>query len=56
VISSYSEDPVANFNIANLNKNSEEYLPNKKARPDLNLQVIDPKFAQIVENSKAYQL
>ena len=37
VISSHSEGPVANFNIANLNKNAEEYLPNKKACPDLNL-------------------
>jgi len=56
VISSYSEEPVANFNIANLNKNAEEYLPNKKPRPDLNLKAINPKFAQIVENFKAYQL
>ena len=37
VISSHSEEPVANFNIANLNKNAEEYLPIKKACPDLNL-------------------
>jgi len=37
VISSHSEEPVANFNIANLNKSAEEYLPDKKARPDLNL-------------------
>ena len=37
VISSHSEEPITNFNIANLNKNAEEYLPIKKARPDLNL-------------------
>ena len=29
--------PVANFNIANLNKSAEEFLPDKKARPDLSL-------------------
>ena len=56
LISSHSEEPVANLNIANLYKNVEEFLPNKKARPDLNLQVIDLKFAQIVHNYKAYQL
>ena len=37
VISSHSEEPVAHFNIANLNKSAEEFLPYKKARPDLNL-------------------
>ena len=37
VISSHSEEPVVNFNIANFNENAEEFLPNKKARPDLNL-------------------
>jgi len=37
VISSHSEEPVANFNIANLNKSADKFLPNKKARPDLNL-------------------
>ena len=36
MISSHSEEPVANFNIANLNKSGEEFLPNKKAS-DLNL-------------------
>ena len=30
-------EAVANFNIANLNKSAEEFLQNKKARPDLNL-------------------
>jgi len=35
MISSHSEEPAANFNIANLNKNAEEYLPIRKARPDL---------------------
>ena len=48
VISSHSEEPVAHFNIANHNKSAEEFLPDKKARPDLNLQAIDQKFAQIV--------
>ena len=48
MISSHSEEPVAHFNIANLNKSAEEFLPYKKARPDLNLQAIDLKFAQIV--------
>jgi len=50
VISSHSEaeEPVANFNIANLNKNAEEYLPQFVS--------YRLKFAQIVENSKAYQL
>ena len=28
VISSHSEEPVVNFNIANLDKNAEEFLPN----------------------------
>ena len=56
VISSHSEEPVANFNIANLNKNAEEYLSIKKARPDLNLLAIDLKFAQIVAFYKAYHL
>ena len=37
VISSHSEEPVANFNITNLNKSAEEFLPYKKARPDLDL-------------------
>ena len=37
MISSHSEEPVANFNIANLKKSAEEFLPNKKASPDLNL-------------------
>jgi len=41
VISSHSEEPVANFNIANINKSVEEFLPNIKARPDLNLLAID---------------
>ena len=44
VISSHSEEPVSNFNIVNLNKSAEEFLPDKKARPDLNLQAIDLKF------------
>ena len=49
MISSHSEEPVANFNIANLKKSAEEFLPDKKARPDLNLQAIDlKKLAQIV--------
>ena len=37
VISSHSEEPVANFNIANLNKSAEDFSPVKKACPDLNL-------------------
>jgi hypothetical protein len=41
MISSHSEEPFANFNIANLNKSAEKFLPNKKACPDLNLQAID---------------
>jgi len=56
VISSHSEEPVANFNIANLNKSAEEFLPDKKARPDLDLQAINLKFAQIVAYYKAYHL
>ena len=56
MISSHSEEPVAHFNIANLNKSAEEFLPDKKARPDLNLQAIDLKFAQIVAFYKAYNL
>ena len=32
VISSHSEEPVANFNIVNFNNNAEEYLPIKKAQ------------------------
>ena len=48
MISSHSEEPVAHFNIANLNKSAEEFLPDKKACADLNLQAIDLKFAQIV--------
>ena len=47
---------VANFNIANLNKSAEEFLPDIKTRPDLNLQAIDLKFAQIVAFYKAYNL
>ena len=54
--SSHSEEPVANFNIANLNKSAEEFLPDKKARPGLNLQAINVKFAQIVAFYKAYHL
>jgi len=50
VISYHSEEPVAHFNIANLNKSAEE------ARPDLNLQAIDLKFAQIVACYKTYNL
>jgi len=45
VISSHSEELVANFNIANLNKSAEEFL-----------QAIDLKFAQIVAFYKAYNL
>ena len=45
MISSHSEEPVANFNIANLNKSAEEFSPDKKA---INLQAINLKFAQIV--------
>jgi hypothetical protein len=56
VISSHSEEPVAHFNIANLNKSAEEFLPDKKACPDLNLQAINLKFAQIVAFYKAYNL
>ena len=56
MISSHSEEPVAHFNIMNLNKSAEEFLPDKKARPNLNLQAIDLNFAQIVKNYMAYQL
>ena len=56
VISSHSEEPVAHFNITNLIKSAEEFLPDKKARPDLNLQAIDLKFAQIVAFYKTYNL
>ena len=56
VISSHSEEPVANFNITNRNKSAEEFLPDKKARPDLNLQAIKLIFAQIVACYKAYHL
>jgi len=35
VITSHLEESVANFNIANLNKSAEEFLPDKKACPDL---------------------
>ena len=56
MISSHSEELVAHFNIANLNKSAEEFLPDKKARPDLNLQAIDLKFAQIVAFYKTYNL
>jgi len=48
MISSHSEEPVENFNIANLNKSVEEFLQEKKTRPDLNFQSIDLKFAQTV--------
>ena len=48
VISYHSEEPVAHFNIAKLNKSEAYFLTHKKARPDLNLQAIDLKFAQIV--------
>ena len=48
------------FNITNLNKNlnksAEEFSPDKKARPDLNLQAINLKFAQIVAFYMAYHL
>ena len=44
MISSHSEEPVAHFNITNLNKSAEEFLPDKKARPDLNVQAIDLKI------------
>ena len=47
VISSHSEEPVANFNIANLNKSAEDFSPVKKARPDLNLEAINLKFARL---------
>ena len=56
MISSHSEEPVANFNIANHNKSVEEFLPNKKACPDLNLLAIDLQFAKIVALYKAYNL
>ena len=56
MISSHSEEPVAHFNIANLNKSAEEFLPDKKARPDLNLQAINLIFAQIVAFYKTYNL
>ena len=56
MISSHSEEPVAHFNITNLNKSAEEFLPDKKARPDLNLQAIDLKFAQIVAFYETYNL
>ena len=56
MISSHSEEPVANFNFANLNKSAEEFVPDKKARPDLNLQAIDIIFSQNVAFYKAYHL
>ena len=56
MMSSHSEEPVANFNIANLNKSAENFLPDKKARPDLNMQAIDVKFAQIVAFYKVHHL
>jgi len=56
VISSHSEELVAHFNIANLNKSAEEFLPDKKALFDLNLQAIDLNFAQIVAFYKTYNL
>ena len=37
-------------------KSAEEFLPDKKALPDLNLQAINLKFAQIVALYKAYNL
>jgi hypothetical protein len=55
MISSHSEESVAHFNITNLNKSAEEFLLDKKARPDLNLQAIDLKFAQLTFY-KAYYL
>ena len=39
LILTHSEEPVAKFNIANLNKSAEEYLPIKKAYPDLNFKI-----------------
>jgi len=33
----------------NFKKSVEEFLPNKKARPDLNLSAFNLKFAQIVK-------
>ena len=56
MISSHSEEPGENFNIANLHKSAEEFLPDKKACPGLNLQPIDVKFALIVAFYKAYHL
>ena len=47
VISSHSEEPVANFNIVNFNKSAEEFLPDKKAHTDLNLLAINLKFTHI---------
>ena len=44
------------FQYLNLIKSAEEFLPDKKARPDLNLQAIDLKFAQIVAFYKTYNL
>ena len=49
LISTHREEPVAHFNIANLNKSAEEFSPD-------NLQAIDMKFAQIVAFYKAYHL
>ena len=40
----------------NLNKSAEEFLQDKKARPDLNSQVIDLKFTQIVAFYKTYNM
>ena len=48
VILSHSEEPVANFNIANLYKNAEEFFPNKKACPDLNSQAINLKLIKLI--------
>ena len=56
MISSHSEKHVAHFNITNLNKVRKNFLPDKKARPDLTLPAIDLKFAQIVAFYKAYNL
>ena len=61
MISSHSEEPVANFKIVNLYKSAEEFSPDKKARPDLNFQAINLKFdgfkikAWSIKNAKAYK-
>ena len=48
VITSHLEESVANFNIANLNKSAEEFLPDKKACPDLNLQRLKPSIRSTI--------